>query len=270
MLVEGEENDKRPADGPSRHGNRSVVIGLRVLAALAQIGGPATLSNVAKASRLSLSRSHRFLTGLIDADAVRQDANTGRYTLGPAIIQIGLAALRQTDAVKLAADALPELTNQTGLASLIAVWGQSGPTIIRWEYGALNSSIRIQEGGVLPLLTTACGRVFLAHMPEKALEPFIIQEMRRLAKQSPTSMRTRADVKRLREEVLRSGIACSVGEENPAFMAIAAPVRNGRGDLACAISLVTMVGDGAIRTDGEAANKLRSVAQRLSRQLGAA
>jgi DNA-binding IclR family transcriptional regulator len=259
----------RAVKHPSRHGNRSVVVGLSLLKALATIGAPATLSEVARAAGLPRSRAHRFLSGLIDADAVRQEPGSGKYELGTMIIEIGVAALGSLDSMKLGAEALKEVTHRTGLASVLAVWGSNGPTVIRWEHGGLAAVIRIQEGGVLPLLTTACGKVFLAHMPEEHTAPLVENELRLLASNNRIAVRTQSDVKKLRQQVLRHGLGRAVAEENPGLTALAAPVFGASNRLTMAISVVSVLGVADMAFDGIPAQQLNEVAVELSRKLGA-
>jgi DNA-binding IclR family transcriptional regulator len=226
-----------------------VVVGLSLLKALATIGAPASLSEVARAAGLPRSRAHRFLSGLLDADAVRQEPGSGKYELGTMIIEIGVAALGSLDSMKLGAEALKEVTHRTGLASVLAVWGSNGPTVIRWEHGGLAAVIRIQEGGVLPLLTTACGKVFLAHMPDEQTAPLVENELRLLAS--------------------NAGLGRAVAEQNPGLTALAAPIFGAGQRIAMAICVVSVVGVADMAYDGIPARHLNEVAVELSRKLGA-
>jgi DNA-binding IclR family transcriptional regulator len=205
---------------------------------------------------------------LIDADAVRQDPDTGRYQLGTTIIEIAVAALGNLDSVKLGTQALKEVTDRTGLASVLAIWGANGPTAVRWEYGGLGAAIRIQEGGVLPLLTTAVGKVFLAYLPAEQTAPLVEKELSSQATSSAHSRKHLPDVERLRMQTLQDGVGRADGEQNPGFAALAAPVFGSEGRLVMALSLVSIKGVADMSAEGVSALNLREVAADLSRKLG--
>lgn len=137
---------KPPAPGGARsprNANRSVGIGLAILKALADLGRAATLSEVARAAWIMpASRTHQFLAGMIQAGAVRQDAASGRYDLGPLMVNLGVAALGRVDGIKAGTEALRELTAETGLVSVLAVWSTDRPTVVRWEQGELAAAVR--------------------------------------------------------------------------------------------------------------------------------
>jgi len=249
-------------------GNRSVVVGVHLLKIIAALQGPALLGEIAKAAGLSASRTHRFLAGLIQTGLVEQNDSTGRYDLGSTIVELGLIALGRTDAIKFGSDALTTLTERTGLVSLLSTWGSNGPTLVKWEPGRLQTAVRLREGRNLPLLTTATGRVFLAHMPAKEVRPLLDRELK-IRNVDKTRALSAADVQALRDSVLRRGVGQSSGEENPGLTAVAAPVFDHEGHLALVISLVGIIGTIGTDDDGEPIRVLKATADQLSRRLGA-
>jgi DNA-binding IclR family transcriptional regulator len=258
---------KRKARSPrSAAGNRSVVVGVHLLKTIAALSGPASLGDIAKAAGLSSSRTHRFLAGLIQTGLVEQNEGTGRYELGATIVELGLIALGRTDAVKLGSEALVTLTERTGLVSLLSTWGSNGPTLVKWEPGRLQTAVRLLEGRNLPLLTTATGRVFLAHMPTAETRPLLEKELKARAKDRVLSV---ADIQALRDQVLRRGVGQSSGEENPGLTALAAPVFDHEGRIVLVITVVGILGTFRTEDDGEPARVLKTIADQLSRRLGA-
>lgn len=260
---------KRKARSPrSAAGNRSVVVGVHLLKAIAALSGPASLGEIAKAADLSASRTHRFLAGLIQTGLVEQNENTGRYELGSTLVELGLIALGRTDAVKIGSDAMVTLTERTGLVSLLSTWGSNGPTLVKWEPGRLQTAVRLREGRNLPMLTTATGRVFLAYMPAADTRPLLEKELKARNASKDRAL-TAADVQALRDRVLRHGVGQSSGEENPGLTALAAPVFDHEGRIVLVITLVGILGTFSTEDDGEPARVLKEVADQLSRRLGA-
>ncbi|MGE5538510.1 MAG: IclR family transcriptional regulator [Gemmatimonas sp.] len=263
------QSAKRKVKSPrTTAGNRSVVVGVHLLKTIAALQGPASLGEIAKAAGLSASRTHRFLAGLIQTGLVEQNGSTGRYDLGSTIVELGLIALGRTDAVKLGSEALVALTERTGLVSLLSTWGSNGPTLVKWEPGRLQTAVRLREGRNLPLLTTATGRVFLAHMSAGDTRALLDGELKARAAGKGRPLTT-ADVQALRDEVLRAGIGRSTGEENPGLTAMAAPVFDHDGKIAMAVTVLGILGTYDTDAGGEVARTLKATADQLSRRLGA-
>ena len=270
------KTESNPARKPARtqknmagSGNRSVVVAVDVLKALAHLNGPAALGNIANTAGMSASRTHRYLSGLAQTGLVEQHPGTGHYALGPTAVELGLIALGQTDAVTLGNEMLPELTQQTGLVSLLSTWGSYGPTIIKWERGNLNNAVHIREGRTLPLLTTATGRIFLAYDPRDKWEFALRREMEAQKKSATGRPRpTFKLVEAMRREVLQTGFGRMQGEENPGLSALAAPVFDHRNELVMSLTVISILGTFDDSPSGFPAQHLRAAANQLSRRLG--
>jgi DNA-binding IclR family transcriptional regulator len=247
------------------YGNRSVVAGFTLLTALASIGHAAALSEVAAAVKMTASRTHRFLAGLQKVGAVVQDPVSGKYDLGPGLIELGVTALGRVDIVRRAIDTIEDLARSTGLVSLVAAWGSNGPTVIKWTQGNQISTIHVPEGVNLPLLTTATGNIFLAYFSRGKTRRFLEQE----AKADGVS-RKDIDLKieRITADVQSHGVAYSSGKAYPNLVKLAAPVFQWNGDLAL---VLTLIGD-STATDMDKksaiARQLQSAAEHLSRVNG--
>jgi DNA-binding IclR family transcriptional regulator len=241
--MDGGVAPKRPAS--KRRGIQSVEIGLRVLAAVAGCGAPAGLSVVAQGAGLSASQTHRYLASLIAAGMVRQDSRSGLYDLDSGAIRIGLAGLARLDVFRSADELFPEFCRATGRTVLVAVWGDAGPTVVRWYPGHPPVITSLAVGSVMPLLGSASGRV---------VEP-----------------RARAlggsDLDGLRRGIVAALEARLEGDLIPGLRAIAAPVFDLQGRLVLvATALTNQVLDAA--ADGSAADELRAACQSLTETLG--
>jgi len=117
----------RPARlSPDKAGNTTVLIGLDLLKHIAAARRPLALSEIADQLDMSASRTHRYLSSLQHAGFVRKNTGTGHYDMGPATIEIGIAAMERVDGAQVAADIMKDLTNKTGLCSYLCVWGSNG------------------------------------------------------------------------------------------------------------------------------------------------
>ena len=260
----------RPAKLPAdKVGSRTILAGLVLLQAVSQMKEPATLTEISKAMGMSASRTYRYLKSLTLAEFLKHDPSTGRYDIGLASIELGLAATARLDAVRLASDLMRPLTDATGLVSLLSVWGSNGPTVIKSEQGGLETAVRIREGANLSLPITAVGRIFLTYMPPSEIKPFLQRDIDGWnATAAKTQRLSSADITKLRTEVRQHGLSRASGIRNPAVAALAAPVFAQDGRLAMCLSLTGLIGAFDTSYDAPPAVQLKAMAQRLSRMLG--
>lgn len=261
----------RPAvRSPEEMGNRTIGIGLTVLQTVARMPSPPTVSEVAHALDMPAARASRYLSSLMQCDFLRHDALTGRFDLGPAVIELGMLAMARTDAIRLALDLMRPLTQETGLVSVLYVWGSNGPTAIKWEQGPQYVPIRLREGLNISVLVTAAGRIFLAYHPADEVRPILQKDLKdwngRVAPSRKFSMK---DVEALKEEVRERGMAQTVALNNPAIAALAAPIFGPDG-LLMALTAVGVISSFDPSYTGPAARTLKATADKLSARLGGA
>lgn len=222
-------------------GLTSLDTALGVLAYLAARNGPMSLSEIGRGCGMPPSKAHRYLASFVAAGLVRQKGRSGHYDLGPAALHLGLAALARHDFVNAAADALAELSADTGMTVLLSVWANQGATVVRWERGATPTDTSMGLGTTLPLLTSATGRVFLAWGPPRAVAPARAAQMRRLARQpglTPDMVPDEAGLGALVSSIRARGFASVEGRFIPGLVAAAAPVLDWQGEAQAAVTLV--------------------------------
>jgi DNA-binding IclR family transcriptional regulator len=203
-------------ESPARQGIQSVEIAMTVLQALEQYAGPASLTQLATLSGMQPSKIHRYLVSLGRIGLISQSSGSGLYDFGPAMRRLGTEALRRMDEVGLASEYLPGLRDRTKHAVNLAVWGDHGPVVVRWDYGAYALPITVRIGATLPLLTSSVGQVYLAHLPATLTTPIIeAQQAEPLSGEQ---------IKRIKEDVLRDGFAVTSGGVIPGVTSVAAPV----------------------------------------------
>lgn len=206
--------------GATRQGIQSVELAMTVLLALEQSAGPLSLTQIAALSGMAPSKVHRYLVSLGRVGLVSQTRSSGAYDFGPSLRRLGAEALRRMDEVGLASEYLPALRDTTGHAVNLAVWGDHGPVIVRWDYGAYPLPITVRVGATMPILASSVGRVYLAHLPATLTEPVI-------RAQHPIVDRTRLsdeEIERIKVEVRRDGVAITYDAVIPGVSSVAAPV----------------------------------------------
>lgn len=253
---------------PMDAGNRTIVIGVRLLQAVSRMNGPATLTEIATRTGMSVSRAYRYLTSLTQTGLLRHEIETGKYDLGPAAIELGIAAMARVDMIRIASDVMRELTEQVHLVSILVVWGSNGPTVIKWEQGRLDLSVRIREGLNLPMPITASGRLFMTYHDAKEVQPLLERDVKAWNASAKKKLDKKA-IEAIRKDVRKQGMACTIGLRTVQTQAIAAPIFDADGRLTMSISLVGVVGSFDTSVDGTPARALKAATQRLSKMVGA-
>lgn len=243
-------------------------MGMGILKALSRLGGAATLTAVAAEVGESTAKVHRYMVSLCQEGLVSQDSSTQHYYLGREAIQIGLAALRQCDPVRLGESALIRLREQLQVTCFIAVMGNKGPTILRIEEPGLPVTINVRAGSVLPILWSATGRVFLGYIDDGSLQSEVNEELAQATKEQRASLQARNPIENLRKEVLAKGCAIVDGTLLKGISAVAAPIFDHTGHVSAVLTALGASGGFDSRPDGKIANLVVHEAKSISAALG--
>jgi len=233
----GRPRKKIGDDGDSKRGIGALDNALTVLKALADLRAPATLTDIARAAGMPATKTHRYLASFVAAGLASQPERSGRYDLGKAAMEIGLAAIARNDVVNRVADRLADLTRATGCTAMLSVWGNQGPTVVRWERAATFVATTLGLGTTFPLLGSATGRVFLANLPDRLTAGLLAQEIRSGSRAADADVSPRA-LAALKARLRLQGYATVAGRLIPGLQAASAPVLNWQGEAECAVTLV--------------------------------
>lgn len=253
----------------TRAGIQSVEVGFALVDALARADGPLMLRDLAAAAGMSAAKAHRYLVSFQRLGLVSQDAASARYDLGPAALRMGLAAITRLDAVKLARERLPALMQQIGHTLALAVWGNHGPTIVHWEESPQAVTVNLRLGDVMPLLSSATGRCFAAHVSREAIAPLLRAELAQARKLGRTDLpRNQAELGELLKDVRAHGMARVVDSLLPGVAGFCAPVFDFDGHLVLGMVVMGSVAHFDTAWNGTVATALGQAARALSHELG--
>ena len=144
---------------------------LGIMEKMAQIGRPATLTEISRKVELNISTTHRLLYTLISQGYAEQDFITGRYRLGCKAIQIGQAALLSLDIRRAAAPWLEKIGEQLRRSVYLCVRTQDELIVIyRYLIEGQNAAIP-PVGSRLPIISTIPGRLFINLQKNNSYEP---------------------------------------------------------------------------------------------------
>ena len=254
-------------DGSERGGVQSVRIASAILKALASGGGALPLKGLASATGLARAKVHRYLTSLRNAGLVSQNNDTSHYQIGPAAVEIGLAGLRRINPVAEICSALPALRDRINQTATIAVWGDTGPVVVAMQESDHWITMNIRIGSRLPILTTAIGRTFLAHLPEAVTRPLVAAE-RRDAQLRKVKLPSVQEIGGLTGEIRSRHLSRAPSALLPGVDAIAAPIFDYRDDLVAVMCVVARSDARITGWNGSAVRALTEIAAQLSARLG--
>jgi DNA-binding IclR family transcriptional regulator len=253
---------------PSTVGIQSVEVAAPLLRALVDLGEGA-LSSLAAAANMPPSKARKYLASLVRTQLVAQDGAGGKYKLGPFALELGLASMRQLDVVEMAQETLNDLRDELNTTASMAIWTESGPAIVRWAQTSYMAH-PMRLGTVLPLLTSAPGRIFAAYLDEARTQKLLSRELKEATDAARTAgFRTLADVKRMTAEVRDAGLCTINSVVAPGVDVVCAPVFDHMGGIVAAIAAVGLHGQGFDRSaTGRFARSLVVACHALSRRLG--
>lgn len=260
-----------PAPAPARQRRQRVQAaetGMAVLKGLARLGGRATLTGLAAHVQESPAKVHRYLASLIEEGLVQQDSGSQQYFLGLQTLLLGVAAMRQADPIRLAEPALVRLRETLEVTCFIAVMGNKGPTIVRFEEPGLPVTVNVRVGSVMPLLWSATGRAFLAQLDEAAVQSRAQAELAAATPDQRALLDRTDPIGALRQQVLAAGCATVCDTNLKGISAVAAPILDYTGRTSAVLTALGATGGFDASVDGPIAAAVRHEAQAISALLG--
>lgn len=256
------------ADGS--RGIQSIEISGRILHALVAACEPVMLKDLAQAANLVPAQCHAYLTSLRHAGLVHQDEHTGRYLTGPFAIRLAICWLGSTAIFNKTIEGLKALTDELGVISLLAIWGQSGPTIIHVNRGLTASGLNIRHGTLFSVTGSATGRVFAAFDDRDVVRDLINAELS-TTEFGPAigSRASRQEFEKLVRETQKFGFAVAKGRPIPDANAVSVPIFNEDGSLASVGSLIGESDVLSLEEGSIAIQKLTELVKRISNFDGA-
>lgn len=257
------------ADEPEDRSQRavqSVEVGGRLLLALAESGSALNLKELAARAGMTPSRAHPYLVSFGRLGLIEQDL-TGRYDLGQAALQVGLACLQRLDPLKAAEPVIRTLAAQTGHAIALSVWGNFGPTVVRLIEANQPLHVSLRIGSVLSIFDTATGRAFAAALPADRLRQAIAGPLGEPLSASEWRQRL-PEREAIVQEARKHGVSRAVGSPIPGVNAFSAPVFDLEGNPVLVITATDSQTRLPSAWDCETANAVSGAARDLTRRLG--
>jgi DNA-binding IclR family transcriptional regulator len=189
------------------------------------------------AERVGLAKPtvHGLLRTLAAHDLVAQDPDTGKYSLGPGVLQLGNAYL---DGSELRARSLrwaESLAQRAGEAVWVATLSGSRVIVLHHVFRPDNTVQILEVGAAIPWHACALGHAIVAHLPAAQRTRALTADLVPLTGQTKT---TRPALTRALAQARRHGYAVEDQEATVGDAGIAAPIVSRDGTVAGAIGVV--------------------------------
>lgn len=214
---------------------QSVERAFDILEALAAAKGELGILDLSERVHLHPSTVHRLLMTLLQRGYVRQSDQTGRYSLGARLLQLGRVIHDHSTIRAEAHPFLERLVQASGETTNLSILDHDEAVYIDQVESPHLVRMFAQIGRRVPLHSTGCGKVLLAYL-EPAERSRIIRE-KGLPAYTRNTITNPKELERALAEIRRYGYAVDDEETDEGVRCVAGPVRDHTGKVIAAISI---------------------------------
>ncbi len=210
---------------------------LDILEALAAAGSEIGVSDLSERVGLHVSTVHRLLSVLVSRGYARQNAPSGRYTLGSQLLRLATGAVGggPFDVRLEARPALQELAAASGETVNLVLLIDDQVVYVDQVLSQRRVRMFTQTGTRAPLYCTACGKALLAYRRPDELDRYLRGE--ELRPQTPNTIITAEELRMELARIRERGYAIDRGETELEVQCVAAPIFDHTGSASAAISI---------------------------------
>src|SRR5581483_12097504 len=220
----------------------AVTAAIAILRFLRGAPAPATLAEIARAVRVNTSTCFNILQVLQQERFVVRDGETKRYRLGPALLELGLGAARDSDVRAVAVPLLQRLVQEIGLGCVLVerAWDEHFVVVDSIESPS-DVRVSVAIGTRFPPNVPAIARAYLAWRPADEVERFLVRwGVPHYTTQANDDLAT---FWQQLAAVRAQGYAVSRGEYRERYRSLAAPVFDYRGEPVLVATVIGFASD---------------------------
>lgn len=183
-----------------------------------------TVETAARELGLSQSTAYQYFRSLVKARLLVA-FKTGRYVIGPAIIELDRQMRTLDPLIGGAAPMIQSLSESVqieGLILLCRIYGRTVMCVDQHELAQNGFSVSYERGRPMPLIRGAASKVILAHLPPRVLRRYYDDNSAAIAaaELGPTWKAFQSTLRKLRKAV----VFVSRGEVDRGFVGVSGPV----------------------------------------------
>ena len=216
---------------------KSALRALQLLELLAGRSQSATHGDMARSMGVPKSSLTGLLATLEAQHYVRriEDGGAGRFALGPAVLPLAGALLRQMDIVALARPVLRTMMRRSGESAALVVRAGDEVMVVARETCDHPVSYSLQIGQRGPISTAAAGKALLGAASQDERERYLASAT--LVAQTPNSITDPASLRRQLDAISAGGIALAREEMFEGVVTMALAVRDATGSPVASLSI---------------------------------
>jgi len=193
---------------------------------------PSELANL-----LDLDRStvYRILLSLEKCGMVERDESTGKYSLGVALLKLGMVYLRSTNLTNIAHPLMVELAAKVKDTVNLTVLSGHQVLYIDKVDSPRSLGILTEVGSLLPLYCTGVGKMLLAYQPSDKIDTYL--DACEFTARTANTITCKKQFRRELKKIQQQGYAQDHREWADEIMCFAAPIFNYREEVVAALSV---------------------------------
>lgn len=240
---------------------------IAVLQHLAAQSRPVAAAAIARDLDLPRSSTYHLLTTLAEAGFVTHLPEERAWSLGPAAFELGHAYLHQRPLERLARPVLHRLAHDTGIAAHLAVLDGRDVVYLVTERPPQTRPLVVEVGVRLPAHLTASGRALLADQTTAQVHASF-PDRASLARRTGVGPTTPRELRRVLDEVRRTGVGHEDGEVDARLASVAVVARDHAGRAEAAVTLTFVAAEHGQDERVRLAERARGAADELTDRLG--
>lgn len=225
-----------------------------------------SLSEVSKLSGLNKSTANRIASFLIEKGYLSQREKRGKYSLGMKFLDFSAVIKKRLHVREVALYNLTKLKETVKESCGLVVWDGKEATLTDLIQNYSTLRVSPDEVSRLPLHATACGKIFLANMPEKQKEGYITKPG--LKKYTTRTITAPATFRKELASIKKEGLAFDIDEHIVGISSVGAAIKDINGNV---IAAAVVLGPTARLSRSKLKNMARTVlkcAEDISHGLG--
>lgn len=226
------------------------------------------ISEISRKIGLPKSTVHRILSALAKEGLIVRNEETEKYSIGPELHILGSIYASVTNILTAARPVMKVLNELTGETVVLSVLDNRYVRIITHEEPTYAFRYVVPLGHMRPAYASAMGRAMLSDLTDEEIDNLIPEES--LKPVTSKTVSTKKELKRLLEQVRKTGISYNQEGMHEGIYGIAAAIRDSNGSAVAAMALpvpIFMINQAKLKLLGDLAKLgARLISYRLGYQ----
>lgn len=208
---------------------------IAILTAMTGAKRPLTVTDIATLCDLPVTTVHRMTAQLEKRNLVKRAVGSKKLIVGPALVQLGIAATEAAMRTDRPHQILVALANEIGESCQIGIRADDNVVYIDTARTAPAPGLHFEQGRRSPLHCTSIGKLYLAEMAPLEFDRWLAET--ELSQLAPGTIVSKDEFKSMIQKVRDVGWAGNNEEFLPGLVGCAVPIRLSSGKLMAGLGL---------------------------------